>query len=147
MITVEAWSKMRTGRLYKGKVKKAHIEKAGNCLHVSIENLDPTQLGRIHEIDLPLPARPGDRTCVLLMACGIDATAVGATICLDQVANATVGLRFRGSGPDGTEEFDFEKIPDSSAIERDSSNKEQTRPAKSSDDDATGAAGAKGQTW
>ena len=147
VITIESWPKLKPGGFYQGRVKKAHVEKVSNSLRVTIENLDPTQLGRIHEMDLPLPARPGNRVCLFLVACGINAAAAGTTICLDQIANAVVGMRFRGTAANGSEEFDFEKIPDSSTTEPDSSNKEQTRPAKSSDDDAVGAARAKGQTW
>lgn len=115
MITVEAWSKMRTGRLYKGMIKKAHIEKASNCLHVTIENLDPAQLGRIHEMDLPLPVRPGNRTSLFLVACGIDAATAGTTICLDQVTDVIVGMRCRSPDASGSEDFDFEQIPDAPA--------------------------------
>lgn len=65
-------------------------------VHVIIENLDPTQLGRIHEIDLPLPLRPSryHRTCSFLTACGIDVSTVGAKVCLDEIAGVTIGMRF-----------------------------------------------------
>jgi hypothetical protein len=109
-ITVEPWPKLRAGWLYKGEIKKAQIEKASNSLRIEVENLDPTQSGRIHEIDLPLPVRPGNRTCLFLVACGINATTAGTTVCLDQITTATVDMRFRGSDANGADNFDFEKV-------------------------------------
>jgi hypothetical protein len=106
MIAVEAWPKLACGKLYQGKVKGVHRDKASNCLRLTIENLD--QLGRLHELALPLPVYPGSRAALFFVACGIDGTTVGTKICLDQIAGAVVGMRFRGLGPDGAEEFDFE---------------------------------------
>lgn len=111
-LTVQPWPKLRKGRLYKGKVKTVHLKKASHCLKVRIVNLDPSQADRIHEMDLPLPVRPGNRTCAFLAACGIDATTVGNTVNLDQTADRVIGLRSRGQGDNGSEEFDFEEIPD-----------------------------------
>jgi hypothetical protein len=48
VLTVEGWSNPKKGKLYKGIVKKA--DKKAKCVHVTIENLDPTQLGRMQEI-------------------------------------------------------------------------------------------------
>ena len=149
LITVEAWPKLRPGRVYKGRVKDASIEKKSNVLHVVIENLNPRQFGRIHEIDLPLPVRPGNHTCSFLLACGIEATAVGATVCLDQIANTMVAMRFRGPGADGTDEFDFEKVSDSTSIETDGSHQNPAKQADSepSAEDPTTTARTKSQTW
>ena len=95
-------------RLYHGKVKGVRLDKRADCLRLTIENLD--QLGRLHELALPVPVYPGNRTALFLMACGTDATTVGTRICLEQIAGAVVGMRFRGLGPDGAENFDFEPI-------------------------------------
>jgi hypothetical protein len=114
VLTVQAWPRLTDGKLYRGKVKGVRVDRthASRRLHVVIENLDPDhQRGRVHELDLLLPIHPGSRTALFLLACGIDATTIGTTICLDGVANAVVGMRFRGLGPDGSEEFDFEPLP------------------------------------
>ncbi len=111
VITIEAWPKLGTSQLYSTKVKGAHIAKKSNLLHVTLENLDPCQLGRMHEIDLPLPARLGNKTCVFFQACGLEADTTGKRICLDQVAGVAIGLRFRGVTKDDSEEFEFEKLP------------------------------------
>jgi hypothetical protein len=124
VITVEPWSKLRPGRLYRGRVKEARVVKKSNLLHVVIENLDPRQLGRSHQIDLPLPARPGNKVGVFLEACGFTADTAGKTICLDEVVGAMVGMRYRGAAANGAEEFDFEKIARVSSIETDRSHKE-----------------------
>jgi hypothetical protein len=67
-------------------------------------------LGRIHEVKLPLPIRPGNRACAFLAACGIDATAVGTVVDLDRIVNVMVGMRVRPVPANGSEEFDFEPI-------------------------------------
>jgi hypothetical protein len=64
----------------------------------------------MHELDLPLPVHPGSRAALFLVACGIDATRVGSTICLDSVINAVLAIRFRGLDANAAEEFDFEPI-------------------------------------
>ena len=107
-VIVTARPELTSGRLYHGNVKGVRLDKGANCLRLTIENLD--QLGRLHELALPLPVYPGNRTALFLMACGIDATTVGTRICLERIAGAVVGMRFRGLGPDGAEEFDFEPV-------------------------------------
>jgi hypothetical protein len=106
-ITVAAWPRLRKGRLYASRVKNIKLQRASNCLHVIVENLD--QLGRLHELALPLPVYPGNKAALFFVACGID-TSVGTAICLDQVLNVVVGMRFRGLGPSDSEEFDFEPV-------------------------------------
>jgi len=108
VIIVTARPELTRSKLYRGKVKSVRLDKASNCLQLTMENLD--QLGLLHELALSLPVYPGSRTALFLMACGADATTVGTKICLEQIPGVVVGMRFRGLGPDGTEEFDFEPI-------------------------------------
>lgn len=110
IVTTEPWPALREGRLYEARIKSAAPDKAISVLMVTLENLDPTQQGRSHEAQLPLPLRPGNRACAFLTACGIDATAVGTAVDLDRLADAVIGMRFHGLGTDGTEEFNFEQI-------------------------------------
>jgi hypothetical protein len=110
IVTTEPWPALREGRLYEVRIKGAAPDKAASVLRVTLENLDPTQQGRTHEVQLPLPLRPGNRVCAFLTACGIDAKAVGTAVDLDRLADAIVGMRFRGFGAGGAEEFDFEQI-------------------------------------
>ncbi len=109
-LTVEDWPDPKKGKLYKGIVKTANVDKKQKCIFVTIENLDPTQLGRIHEFSFDLPIRPGNRTSLFLIACGIDANAVGTKICLDDIVDTTVGMRFGTIAQDGSQEIDFERI-------------------------------------
>jgi len=95
----------------KTKSRQDRSSGAADVLQVTIENLDPIQLRRIHELELPLPLRPGNRACAFLAACGIDATAVGTTVDLDRLAGVIVGMRFRGLDANGAEGFDFEPVP------------------------------------
>jgi hypothetical protein len=109
IVTTKPWPALRKGRLYEVQIKSAAPDKAASVLRVTLENLDPTQQGRTHEVHLPLPLRPGNRACAFLTACGIDATAVGTTVDLDRLPGGTVGMRFRGLDADGAEEFDFKQ--------------------------------------
>jgi len=113
IVTTEPWPALKEGRLYKARIKTAapDTDKAAGALRATLENLDPTQLGRIHELELPLPLRPGNRACAFLAACGIDATAMGTTVDLDRLAGVIVGMRFRGLDANGAEEFDFGPVP------------------------------------
>jgi hypothetical protein len=109
-VTVEPWPDLKPGRLYKGRVRAIAIDKAGNQLDLTVENLDPLQQGRLHEIDLPLPVRPGNPTAAFLTACGIDANETGTTIDLDQIVGCVVGLRSRPPAAGQVEAFEFEKV-------------------------------------
>ena len=118
-LIVEGWSDPKKGKLYKGRVTKIDVNRKSKCLNVTIENLDPNQLGRIHDVSLPLPVRPGNRTCSFLIACGIDASTAGTKICLDDIAGATIGMRFGSVAQDGSQQVDFERIEDSSSTQPD----------------------------
>ena len=50
ILIVKAWPNLKKGKLYKGIVKKA--KNKTQYVDIEIENLDPTQLGRIHEMHL-----------------------------------------------------------------------------------------------
>lgn len=119
MLTVEDWSNPKKGKLYNGIVRK--VDKKAKCLHVTIESLDPSQLGRLHDVSLPLPVRPGNRTCTFLRACGVGASTVGTKVCLDDITGATNGMRFGTVAQDGSQQVDFERIDDSSNTRPDTS--------------------------
>ena len=110
VIIVKGWKNLKKGKLYKGVIREAISKK--QYAHVVIENLDPTQLSRIHEIDLPSQALPSryHRTCAFLMACGIDANNEGMEIDLNHIIGTTIGMRFGIVGQDGTQEIKFEKV-------------------------------------
>ena len=110
IVTVEPWPDLKPGRLYKGRVRTLSVDKAGNRLRLIVENLNPVQQGRIHEIDLPLPVRPGNPTAAFLTACGLDANEIGTTIDLDRIVGGVVGLRCRPPAADQVEAFEFEKV-------------------------------------
>jgi hypothetical protein len=121
VLTVEGWPDPKSGKLYKGRVKRSEATGKPKCLNVTIENLDPSQLGRIHEVSLPLPVRPGNKTSSFLTACGIDVSTVGTKVCLDDIAGAIIGMRFGMVGKDGAQQVDFEKIKDSQSKQPESS--------------------------
>jgi len=114
VLIVKGWPNLKKGKLYKGIIREA--DDNTKYVHVVIENLDPTQLSRIHEIDLPSPARPSryHRTYAFLMACGIDANNDSMEIDLNHIIDTTIGMRFRTAGQDGVQQIDFERIEDTS---------------------------------
>ncbi len=114
ILTVKGWPKLKKGKLYKGIVREAN--KNTQNIHVLIENLDPTQLGRTHEMSLPLPIRPSKyhKTCSFLMACGIDASKDGANVNINDTIGANIGMRFGDVMQDGSQQIDFERIKKSS---------------------------------
>ena len=89
------------------------VDNKAKHVQVTIENLDPTQLGRIHEKTLLSPAHPGNRLSRFLTACGMDADAIGTTIDPNDITGATVGMRFGPVAQDGSQDVDFERIKDS----------------------------------
>ena len=113
VLTVEGWPDPKLSKLYKGRVGRIETKGKPKCLHVTIENLDPSQLGRIHDVSLPLPLRPGNRTCSFLTACGTDVSTVGTKVCLDDITGATIGMRFGSVAQDGSQQIDFERFKDS----------------------------------
>ncbi len=110
VLTVEEWPDPKENKLYKGRVVKTEAKGKPKCLHITIENLDPSQYGRLHDVSLPLPIRPGNRTCLFLEACGVDVSTVGTKIRLDDITDATVGMRFGTIHEEGFEQIDFERI-------------------------------------
>lgn len=110
ILTVEGWPKLKKGKFYKGKVKKININRKSKSLNVTIENLDPTQLGRIHDIELPLPVRPRSKAYSFISACGIDAGTIGTKICLDDLSDAIICMRFSTNQEDGIQKIDFKRI-------------------------------------
>lgn len=113
VLAVEGWPDPKSGKLYKGRVRRIEAKGKPKRLHVTIENLDPSQLGRIHDVSLPLPVRPGNRTCLFLTACGIDVSTVGTKVCLDDIAGVTIGMRFGTVAQNGSQQIGFERIEDS----------------------------------
>jgi len=92
-LTVEDWPRPKAGKRYKGLVKQIKVDKKTKSLRVTIENLDPTQSGRIHDIVLLFPVRPGSRTSRFLGAAGIEANTVGKQVIIDNIVGTVVGMR------------------------------------------------------
>ena len=113
VLIVKGWPKPKKGKLYKGTIRE--VDTNTTRAHLVIENLDRTQLGRTHEIDLPLPIRPSryHRTCSFLMACGVDARTDRMEVDLNHIIDTTIGMRFGAAGQDGFQQIDFERIEDS----------------------------------
>ena len=96
VLIVKGWPNSKKGKLYKGIIRKADND--ARHINVVIENLDPSQLGRTHEI------------CSFLLACGIDAGSDGASVEINDVIGVTIGLRFGDVMEDGSQQMEFENI-------------------------------------
>ena len=114
ILTIEGWPKLKKGKFYKGQVKKVNINRKSKSLHITIKNLDPTQLSRIHDIELPLPVRPCSQAYSFISACGIDASTIGTKICIDDLSNVFIGVRFNTNEEDGIQQVDFKRIEQNS---------------------------------
>jgi hypothetical protein len=110
IVTVKHWEPLRKHWLYQGRIRSVVVEGTPDHLRAEIINLDPRELDRIHTVSLPLPARPGNRTCALFIAAGIDAK-VGARIDLDRLVNRIVGFRLCSQATGESECFEFERFP------------------------------------
>jgi hypothetical protein len=132
MATVEQWGPLRKHWLYQGRIRSVSVNGAPDHLRVEIVNLDPRELDRVHTVNLPLPAKPGNRTCALFVASGMDATEIGSQIQIDLIVGRHIGLRYRGQGTDGTEAFDFAKVSTTPADNADASTttEKAIRPAQ-----------------
>ena len=96
-IVVNEWPTLKS-HSYHVQVINIAADKKANILKVSLNNLDPGQLGRIHEIELPLAVHPGSRTSQFLMACGIEANECGTRVYLDAIAQSHLAVKFTKSG-------------------------------------------------
>ena len=128
-LTVEGWQQLKEGKRYKGSIKQIRVGKKTKSLHVTIKNLDPTQSGRIHDIVLPLPIHPGNRTSRFLAAAGIEANTVGKQICIDDIAGNVVGMRFTAVAGNGNQQIEFERIANPPDIKVDTLVKESRNEA------------------
>ena len=133
ILVVQDWPNLKIGKMYKGIVKKIDINKQAKCINVTIENLDQTQLGRIHEINLPLPIRPSvnHKTCSFLLACGVDASTTNTKINLDNIISSIIGMRFKAS--DRSQQVDFEKM-NTESITNDLKNRENKLSSNQAND-------------
>ena len=119
ILIVKGWPNLKKGIFYQGKVKTVNINRKSKSIIVTIENLNPTQLGRIHEIKLPLPVRPGSKAHSFIIACGIDANTVGTKIYLDDFKDNIIGMRFNTNQEDRIQQVDFKRIEKASYTKND----------------------------
>ena len=127
VVTVQAWAKPKTGKLYTGRVQRAKITR--RRLQAMIENLDPTQEGRLHLFECTLPPKPGNQASRFLLACGAEADTVGTKICLDDIEGVVVGMRFY---PDPRNKsamrIEFERLPELQKGDSDSTPDDKQSP-------------------
>ena len=109
MLAVQAWPRCRVGKLYEGIIRSVHVDRRSRSLHVTIENLDSIQSGRIHEVIFTAGLFPGNKTARFLTAAGQDTNTVGKQICLDDIVGIVVGMRF-GATDGSDKDIEFERI-------------------------------------
>ena len=131
MLAVQAWPRCRVGKLYEGIIRSVHVDRRSRSLHVTIENLDSIQSGRIHEVIFTTGLFPGNKTARFFTAAGQDTNTVGKQICLDDIVGVVVGMRF-GTADGSDKEIEFERIESPQAINADVSVKESRDEAPAS---------------
>ena len=94
LITIQQLPEVQTNLAYESRLKSIKIDRRKNVLKIVLENLDATQYGRSHTILLPLPACPGNPTCLFLEACGIDTPEIGKQVDLDSLIGKTLHIKF-----------------------------------------------------
>jgi hypothetical protein len=134
VITVEPYTDLIVNHVYEATIKDYTLHEASNRLRVTMENCDPLQEGRLHQVEMRLPVHPLDRTCRFLAACGIEATEIGTQIQIDLILGCHIGLRYRGQDG-GTEAFDFDQIvpPPATETATPAAGNSETEPTESED--------------
>lgn len=122
-ITVTEPPPLKHGKLYPGRILAVTQEKKSKLIRIKLENLDPVQFGRTHEIGLPLAVWPGNRTSQFFTAAGVDTTRPDQKISVDDCIGKTVGMLF-GAEEDATA-ITFEPFQNKRRHSRDDSQKEQ----------------------
>jgi hypothetical protein len=98
-----------SGQTYEGVIRSIEVDEESHYYDIAIENLDPTQSGRIHDVRLPTMLFPGSKMARFLAAAGQEANTIKKRIDLDDVVGTVVGMRF--PSPDGSgEQIEFERI-------------------------------------
>jgi hypothetical protein len=98
-LTVEDFPPRKPGCWYNAKVCSLQKSESPAGLQVTLEDLDPEQLGRQTSIVLPLPLRPSGITRDFFVACGQDVS-LEKRINPKTVLGAVLAVRF-GLGPAG----------------------------------------------
>ena len=101
---------LKPGKLYEGLIKHiSDIDYKASSFHVSIENRDASQAGRIHGLTFSSQLFGGSQTDRFLTAAGLDVGMVGSQINLDDLVGVIIGMRF--CSPDcSDEQIEFERI-------------------------------------
>jgi len=107
-LVIRPWPPYKPGRLYTGQIKAAKIDKKTKTLRVTVMNLGPAMLERLHSTEIPLPAHPGNRASRFLCACGQPGDEVGREVDVNSLVGLTLGMRFLPV--DDGYEIEFETI-------------------------------------
>ena len=98
-VKVEEYPPVRAGQICPGIVCDIEKKAKPKQLLEKLRNLHPRQDGRVHEVSLPLPVRPGGITADFFRAVGQNVE-VGRNIVLRDAVGKTVRIKF-GPSADG----------------------------------------------
>ena len=98
-VKVEEYPPVRAGQICPGIVCDIEKKAKPKQLLVKLRNLHPRQDGRVHEVSLPLPVRPGGITADFMRAAGQN-VGIGRTIPLRDTVGKAVRIKF-GPSSDG----------------------------------------------
>jgi len=106
-VKVEEYPRVRAGQICPGVVCDIEKKPKPKRLLVKLRNLHPRQDGRVHEVVLPLPLRPGGITAEFFRAVGQNVE-IGRTIPLRDAVGKAVRIKFGPSSDGHVEVVSFE---------------------------------------
>ena len=105
-LTVTDYPQRKEETIYEMRVAHLEVNKKTQKVSARLEDVDSSQQGRVCLMpDMP-PPHPGNRTSLLLAACGANANEGGARICLDDLIGTHIGVKFSKSG----DPFEFVRL-------------------------------------
>jgi hypothetical protein len=110
ILTVRPRPDLKRNKLYRVRIQRTHIKKKTRILDVTVQHVDPGQVGRPHNFRLDLPLYPDSPASQFLVACGLDADQAGNRVSVGDAVGRIIGMVFC------TEDFDetgviFERVP------------------------------------
>lgn len=106
-VKVEAYPSVRAGKVYPAVVCDIEKKSKPQRLCVRLRNLHASQDGRVHEVTLPLPLRPGGITADFFRAVGQNVE-IGTAIALRDAVSKEARIKFGTSSDRRVDVVSFE---------------------------------------
>jgi len=97
-VTVTDHPQRKQNTLYEMRVTGLELHKKSKEITAKLEDVVKDQHGRFCVIPHMPPLHPGNQTSLFLSACGVNANKVGVRICLNDLIDSHIGVKFNKSG-------------------------------------------------